>query len=51
MSSLTNLQDSRGPEISSLESAVQTSQPISGGLWTPKDFPQVSNSELQNMVE
>jgi threonine synthase len=42
----TILQDSRSPETSSLESAVQTSQPISGGLWSLKDFPQISENQI-----
>ena len=50
MSSLTTLQDSRSSETSSLESAVQTSQPISGGLWTPTKLPTVSENELRMMT-
>lgn len=50
MSSLTTLQDSRSPETSSLESAVQTSQPISGGLWTPICFPKLSENHISHLA-
>lgn len=50
MANLSTLQDSRSPEISSLGSAVQTSQPISGGLWTPTNFPKLSENDIAHLA-
>jgi len=46
MPSSTILQDSRSPETATLSWAIQTSQPISGGLWTPTSFPHFSTHDL-----
>ena len=40
------LSDSRSGEQISLRQAIITSQPLSGGLWCPTYFPQVSHDEL-----
>ena len=40
------LSDSRSGEQISLRQAIITSQPLSGGLWCPTYFPQVSLDEL-----
>lgn len=44
------LSDSRTGETTTLSDAIQTSQPISGGLWSIQDFPQVSPDEIQNLT-
>jgi hypothetical protein len=35
--------------ISSLSGAIQTSQPKSGGLWTPMRLPMVTDEEMKMM--
>ncbi|MFA5916612.1 MAG: threonine synthase [Candidatus Gracilibacteria bacterium] len=48
---MTNfLSDSRSNETSTLSNAIQTSQPLSGGLWCIKNFPQVNLENIQNLV-
>ncbi|EKD29427.1 MAG: threonine synthase [uncultured bacterium (gcode 4)] len=42
--------DSRSGETATLSDAIQTSQPISGGLWSIRDFPQVSPDDIQNFI-
>ena len=42
------LSDSRSDEQISLRQAIITSQPLSGGLWCPTHFPQVSRDELSS---
>ncbi len=42
------LSDSRSREQISLRQAIITSQPLSGGLWCPTHFPQVSRDELSS---
>lgn len=44
------LSDSRTGETTTLSDAIQTSQPISGGLWSIRDFPQVSSDEIRNLT-
>jgi|GEM_PF-6524440 len=45
-----HLSDSRSGETATLSDAIQTSQPISGGLWSIQDFPQVSPDEIQGLT-
>lgn len=41
--------DSRSNEKASLSKAIQTSQPISWGLWSITDFPQIYSRELNDL--
>lgn len=50
MSLNISLSDSRTWEKTSLSWAIQTSQPLSGWLWSITDFPQVWNDELQSFA-
>lgn len=43
------LQDSRSDEQISLRRGIITSQPLSGGLWCPTSFPQISVETLAGM--
>ena len=43
------LQDSRSDEQISLRRGIITSQPLSGGLWCPTSFPQISMETLAGM--
>lgn len=43
------LVDSRTGQITSLSQAIQTSQPISWGLWSPEGFPQFSDEQVKAM--
>lgn len=49
---LTSLVDSRSTEKMSVQDAVLTSQPPSGGLYTPlpQEMPQISPDEIQRMA-
>ncbi|EKE27281.1 MAG: hypothetical protein ACD_3C00227G0002 [uncultured bacterium (gcode 4)] len=44
------LSDSRSDERLNLSGAIQTSQPLSWGLWSITDFPQVTSEEIQHLA-
>lgn len=40
------LVDSRTGETTSLSTGIKTSQPLSGGLWSPQELPEISSEEI-----
>lgn len=44
------LRDSRSSEQTTLSNSIQTSQPLSWGLWSIVEFPQVNSSEMQDLT-
>lgn len=45
-----SLIDSRTGDTTSLRDWILTSQPESGGLWSPSDLPNISQSEIESMA-
>ena len=47
---VSSLTDSRTKEKTSLSNGIITSQPISGWLWCPENFPSFSRKQLEQMA-
>lgn len=47
---MNSLQDTRSETISTLDNAIITSQPMSGGLWAITQFPEISKEKIGAFV-
>ncbi|MDD5769444.1 MAG: threonine synthase [Candidatus Gracilibacteria bacterium] len=47
---MTTLFDTRSKQTTTLQNAIKSSQPLSGGLWAIKDLPKITLEEIEKLV-